>query len=103
MMNSPDYFTDQEYALKTLSNLGPGETYVYFVGFLDEQRLQNPHSSPCLIADAAYRLALAGKIHLTQERLSSPVSRGEVNWSIGCGSGFRYRATGAKPKRKIGL
>ena len=102
-MNSPDYITDQEYAMKALSNLEPGETYVYFVGFLDEERLRNPNNARCLIADAAYRLAMNGKVHLTQERLSFPTSRGEVNWHTGCGSGFRYRATGAKPKRKIGL
>jgi len=96
-MNNPPYLTETESAIKAMSSLEPGETYVYFVGFLDEERLAAPHA----VADAAYHLYLAGKVHLTQKRMTLPTSRGVVDWGRGCGKGFRYIATGALPKKKL--
>ena len=102
-MNNSPYLTETESVIKALSSLEPGESYIYFVGFLDEERIARPEGSACVIADAAYQLAMADKVHLTQERRSPPTSRGEINWHLGCGKGFKYIATGAKQKRKIGL
>ena len=91
-----------EIVIRRLRNLQPGEILVYHIGFLEADRLNDPDGSINRVADAAYDLMCAGMLHLTQKRISAPITKdGFIDWKIGKGHGFRYLATGAtvKPKR----
>ena len=107
MTHSEDFITDLESSISSLRSLQPGNSYTYFTGFLDYERLRNKHSNGCKLADQAYDLWLEGKVHLTQKRISDPIDQktGLIDWSRGIGGGFEYIATGAhpdeKPKRSI--
>jgi len=90
--------------IHTLRNLGPGEEIIYFVGWLDTERLVRPQGPDCKVADEAYRLMKEGKLHLTQRRISAPAAKGGfIDWKVGRGSGFKYIATGAIPKKERSL
>ena len=90
-----------QYMINKLRNLRPGESLVYFVGFLDSEKISTPRSDNSIIAGVAYDLALEGKVLLTQKRLSHPITKeGHIDWSRGKGDGFKYIATGAYPKQR---
>lgn len=109
MTESEDFATDLELSIQTLRSLQFGNSFTYFTGFLDFERLRNKHTKGCKLANQAYDLWLEGKVHLTQKRVSDPIElkTGLINWSRGIGEGFEYIATGAhpneKPKRSIVL
>lgn len=99
-MNSPSYDADLDIAIQALKNLAPGDAYVYFVGFLEEERMLNKHSTGSRLSDIAYSLMLEGKVYLTQKRVSLPaIKGGAIDWNRGVGNGFKYIATGAHPKK----
>jgi hypothetical protein len=92
-------FDFHEYVIKRLHELRPLEKYIYFTGFLEEERLKDQRINA--IANAAYRLMERKIIILTQKRLSLPISgTGIVSWIQGTGNGFSYIAIGTIPKRK---
>ena len=96
-----EYLETTTHAIKTLRSLKPGESYVYFVGYLDGERLTAPFGGNSMIAAAAYELMQQGYVHLTQKRVGPPmVKNGIIDWKLGQGGGFRYIATGAQPKKK---
>lgn len=87
--------------IRKLNALQPGESFVYFIGFLDKERERNPKSEKAQTADAAYNLFMEKKVCLTQRRLAPPVRKdGAIDWHLGCGTGFEYIATGALPPKK---
>jgi hypothetical protein len=89
-----------EFTIEKLKNLRPGESFVYFVGFLDGERLKDPLGDSNTVAAVAYDLAANGRILLTQKRISSPKTKGgHIDWQFGQGRGFEYIATGAIPKQ----
>lgn len=86
-------------AIMSLRNLKPGDRYIYFVGFLDEERYNGSSGHAAQIADAAYALMMEGKVLLTQRRLGPPaLHSGIIDWHRGMGKGFEYIATGAHPR-----
>lgn len=100
-MDNSSYNTPLDLAIKDLKSLKPGETYVYFTGFLESEKLNNPDSDSCKLAAFAFSLMEAGKVILVQKRLSRPYDQhGALNWSSGMGHGFHYIAVGVTPKVK---
>jgi hypothetical protein len=98
-MKMPD---SPEYIIKRLRELEPMQSVIYFTGFLEEERLNNPNGPANIIANIAYGLMERGLILLTQKRISAPVTQtGLVSWSKGTGKGFHYIAIGATPKKQI--
>ena len=101
-MKMPDSLTAPEYIIKRLRELEPSQSMVYFTGFLEEERLLDPTGPASAIANVAYGLMERGLVHLTQKRISQPItSNGIISWSKGSGKGFVYIATGALPKKQI--
>lgn len=97
----PEAMTSHEYILHRLRQISPKESIIYFTGFLEEERLRNPNGSANTIATLAYSLHERGVVHLTQRRLSQPITKfGQIGWVSGTGSGFNYIATGATPKKQ---
>lgn len=88
---------DSAKLIQDLINLKPGEKVVYFVGFLDINKTEDPKVRPAIIAS---RLAQEGKIHLTQRRLGLPNKEGETDWLCGVGPGFEYIAIGASRRKR---
>ena len=100
-MDNTPYATPLDFAIKALKNLQPGETYIYFTGFLESERLNNPLGENSRLADFAYSLMEDGKITLLQQRLTFPVNRlGKVDWREGIGRGFHYIAVGVQQKNR---
>lgn len=100
MDNSP-YATPLDIAIKALKNLKPGESYTYYSGFLESERLNDPLGEHSRLADFAYSLMQEGKLTLTQRRLSPPRNRfGRTDWQDGKGAGFDYIAIGIEPKKR---
>jgi hypothetical protein len=96
-----DSLTTPEYTIKRLRELQPMQSMVYFTGFLEEERLSNPNGPANTIANVAYGLMERGLIHLTQKRISPPITQnGLVSWSKGTGKGFHYIAIGATRKKQ---
>ena len=90
-----------DYLTKKLRDLRPGESLIYFVGYLDSERLYNPGSQNARVSDVAYDLCKEGKVCLTQCRVGPPISNGGmIDWKNGLGGGFKYIATGRQPKVK---
>ena len=100
-MKMPDSPIEHEYTIARLRTLRPKESMIYFTGFLEEERMNNPTGAANAIANVAYGLMERGLIHLTQKRISPPItSNGLVSWSKGAGDGFNYIAIGATPKKQ---
>lgn len=89
---SPDKIT------ATLLALQPGESVIYFVGFLDMDRMTD--MDLIRVAMLAQRLFQQGKVHLTQRRLGLPMKDGQIDWCAGVGPGFEYIATGKRREEK---
>ncbi len=86
--------------IDALNNIRPGQKIVYFKGHLDAERFVFPRGPAQIVAEAALRLAIEGKLYLTQKRLSPPIlPDGTVDRTLGIGDGFDYIATGASTKR----
>jgi len=85
---------DPNNIIPALKSLKPGQSMEYYRGFLQDDRAhRTPSRSPetddiHAIGAEAWKLYLAGKVHLTQRRLGPPLR-------MGCGPGFSYIATGA--------
>ena len=89
-----------EESIRRLRHLAPGEQYIYFVGFLDEDRARNPRGPSNQIAQIAYELMEEGRLILVQRRISIPMHLGVVDWKNGHGGGFEYIAVGSTPHQK---
>lgn len=97
-MTIPPHLRPDEIIIKRMRALRPGESLVYHVGFLDGDRMAGD-GSVYRIAKAALEFSSMGIIHLTQQRLGTPkTGEGYIDWKLGIGGGFKYIATGAKPK-----
>lgn len=90
-----------EELIRSLYNLRPGERIIYFIGFLDKERYDNPTGKYAAVAQVAQDLAERGLILLIQERISPPLRNKLLDWTFGIGGGFRYWAVGSKQKEKI--
>ena len=100
-MSDPSTLLPHEIVIRRLKNLGPYDTFVYFRGFLEEERVKNPQGPAEAVGSAAHDLMANGVIHLTQRRISPPQTDiGTVDWRHGSGRGFEYIATGAVPPKK---
>lgn len=100
-MDIQPYATPLDIAIKALKNLRPGETYIYYSGYLESERLNNPLGEFSRLADFAYSLMEAGKVTLIQRRLSPPRNRyGRTDWKEGKGDGFDYIAIGIQQKNR---
>lgn len=75
----------------SLLAIRPGQSVIYFTGFLDLERGGTAMKAPVL----ARQLASRGRVYLTQRRLGPPTIEGAVDWQRGIGPGFEYIATGA--------
>lgn len=82
-----------ESVIEALLSIRPGQSVVYFVGFLDLERNGNPGAIKAAVL--AGQMARKGRVLLTQRRLGLPTRDGEVDWRSGIGPGFEYIATGA--------
>lgn len=89
---------DYEQISMRLRTLGPGQRVVYFVGYLDSERLERPNGLASLTADVALGLSKKGLVFLVQRRLGPPVCRACIDWRLGHGPGFEYIAIGAGGK-----
>jgi hypothetical protein len=99
-MSNTSYLQPHEYTIFRLKNLLPGESFIYFTGFLDEVRLKARESTDVQIANAAWQLYEDNKILLTQRRRSLPLNHlRDIDWSKGKGIGFDYIATAVLPKK----
>lgn len=87
-----------EPTINMLIAIRPGESVIYFVGFLDMERNGNPGAIKT--ATLAAQLARQGRVHLTQRRIGSPTKDGRVDWHGGTGPGFEYIATGVRREEK---
>lgn len=86
--------------IQKLRTIQPGESFVYFTGFLDKERERNPRGEAAQIANLAYDLFIEKKVCLTQRRLGLPIRKdGAIDWHLGHGEGFEYIATGALPPK----
>ena len=100
-MEMSDSLTTPEYTIKRLRELQPTQSMIYFTGFLEEERLNNPNGPANAVANVAYGLMERGLVHLIQKRISPPVTQtGLVSWSKGTGKGFNYIAIGATPPKQ---
>lgn len=87
-------------ALLALRSLQPGESVVYYEGFLQDDRdatggNRHPqHVDINMLGNEAYDGYLKGELELTQRRLGPPISKktGEID-KYGIGPGFAYIAT----------
>lgn len=87
--------------ISKLKALRPGEKLIYYKGFLDQARARKPKDGILILFDTAYDLAMAGRIHLIQQRIGPPIDETKkVNWKGGIGPGFLYIAVGAHPPRE---
>lgn len=84
---------DDESIITRLYTLRPGQSVIYYVGFLDAERNGDPLAIKAAVL--AGQLARQGKVHLTQRRLGLPTKDGVTDWFTGIGPGFEYIATGA--------
>lgn len=82
-----------ESVLEALLTIRPGQSVIYFVGFLDMERNGNPGAIKAAVL--ANQMAKRGRVHLTQRRLGLPTKEGVVDWRAGIGPGFEYIATGS--------